>query len=105
MTNVNIYHKHGGATRKNIDITAMTKAEVIKSKHVYYQIHFRSIENLLGHIVLITNFLLLKIPLALLGKILFFVPKLRLQTKLFIQLLKYYRHALQNKTWLSEKLF
>lgn len=105
LTNVNIYHKHGGATRKNIDITAMTKAEVIKSKHVYYQIHFGLFEKILAHIVLIINFLLVKFPMALIGKILFFVPKLRLQTKIFIELFNYYRHALQNKTWLSEKLF
>ncbi len=105
LTSVNIYHKHGGATRKNIDIAALTKAEVVKSKHVYYQMHLGAIEKYFAHIVLIINYLLIKLPLAILGIVLFFIPKLILQPKIFLNLSKYYLHAIKNKTWLSEKLF
>jgi GT2 family glycosyltransferase len=104
LTHVKIYHKHGGATRKNLAIAAMTKAEVIKSKHVYYQLHLGTFEKIWAHMVLIFNWLLLKLPLGILGLVFFFIPKLNLQSKILIELTKYYWHAIKNKTWLSEKL-
>ena len=103
LTEVEIYHKHGGASRKNIEIAAITKAEVIKSKHVYYQLYFKGIEKYLAHLIMLLNFIFIKFPLAIIGQIFFFVPKLFLQTKLFLNLCKYYVFVFKNKNWMSEK--
>jgi GT2 family glycosyltransferase len=104
LTDVQIFHKHGGATRKNIAIAAMTKTEVIKSQHVYYQKHLNGLEQKWAHCVLIFNFIAVKLLLAIIGLLFFFIPKLKLQLLIFGNLTQYYAHVFKKKTWLSEKL-
>jgi GT2 family glycosyltransferase len=104
LTNVEIYHKHGGASRKNIETSAITKAEVVKSKHIYYEKHFTGFERLFPHLVLIFSYIFIKGPLAVLGIILFFIPKLKLQTLVFLKMTNHYLFALKNKSWLSKNL-
>lgn len=99
-----IYHKHGGSTRKNITTAAITKAEVIKSKHVYIQKHFKNSEKYLAHFVLIFSFLFIKLPLAVLGLLFFFIPKMKLQTEIFKQLFHHYFNAMRKGSWLSDRL-
>jgi GT2 family glycosyltransferase len=105
LTDVEIYHKHGGASRKNIEITAMAKAEVVKSKHVYIQKYFKGLQKYLAHLLLLFSCIFIKFPLAILGQILFFFPKIHLQKFIFINLTKYYHFAFKNKSWLSERAF
>ena len=45
-------HSHGGASRKNIDITIKTKSEVIISSHKYVEKHFEGINNFIAHILI-----------------------------------------------------
>jgi GT2 family glycosyltransferase len=104
LTDVQIYHKHGGATRKNLITASITKAEVIKSKHVYYQKHFDFLSKNWAHFVLIFSFIFIKFPLATIGIFLFFIPKLQMQTMIFRNILVYYKHAFKTKNWFSEKL-
>jgi GT2 family glycosyltransferase len=104
LTEVEIYHKHGGSTRKNIVTAAITKAEVIKSKHVYIQKHFKNSEKYLAHLVLIFEFIFIKMPLAIFGLIFFFIPKMKLQTAIFKQLFQHYINAIRKGSWLSDRL-
>lgn len=104
LTNVEIYHKHGGASRKNIETSAITKAEVIKSKHIYYAKHLNGFERLFSHLVLLFNYFFIKGPLAVLGAILFTIPKLKLQTLIFLKMTNHYLFALKKKSWSSENL-
>ncbi len=104
LTQVHIFHKHGGATRKTAQITAMAKTEVIISKHVYIQKHFVGINIIMGHLLLIFGTILEKMPLAIIGFILFFIPKFKSQSLLFINILVYYKHVLKHNIWTSPKL-
>jgi GT2 family glycosyltransferase len=104
LTEVEIYHKHGGSTRKNITTAAITKAEVIKSKHVYIQKHFEDSQKYLAHFVLIFSFVFVKTPLAVLGLLFFFIPKMKLQTEIFKQLFYHYFNAMRKGSWLSDRL-
>lgn len=46
---VSILHNHGGSSRINPVTSAMTKAEVISSRHVYIDKHFKNPEKWLAH--------------------------------------------------------
>ncbi|MGB1972196.1 MAG: glycosyltransferase family 2 protein [Flavobacteriaceae bacterium] len=48
-------HSHGGSSRINIAVKAMTKAEVIKSTFRYIEKHFSPIARLIAHSVLATT--------------------------------------------------
>ncbi|MES2795699.1 MAG: glycosyltransferase family 2 protein [Bacteroidota bacterium] len=104
LTEFEIYHKHGGSTRKNIVTAAITKAEVIKSKHVYIDKHFNDSEKYFAHSILVFSFFFFKMPLAILGLIFFFIPKMRLQTEIFKKLFNHYLDVLRNGSWLSDRL-
>lgn len=104
LTDAHIFHKHGGATRKTSEITAMAKTEVIISKHVYIQKHFVGLNKYLGHLFMILGTLIEKLPLAIVGILLFFIPKLKAQTLLFFNILYYYKSVFINRIWTSPKL-
>lgn len=101
--NVNIIHNHGGASRINIKTAALTKAQVIISKHVYIQNHFKNSLKIVTQFLLLLFILIAKFIFALLGLIFFFVPKLYLNVLLFIDLIKYYFKVLLKRTWVSER--
>lgn len=104
LSEVQVYHKHGGSTRKNIETAAITKPEVVKSKHVYIQKHYKNSEKIMAHTILIFEFLLFKSALAIIGLLFFFIPKLNLQTKIFINLFEHYISVIKKGNWFSEKL-
>ena len=99
----NIIHNHGGASRINVKTAALTKAEVIISKHVYISNHFSKSTKVLTHSLLLIFGLLTQFLFAIVGAIFFFIPKLNVQLFLFINLIKYYFNALIKGTWLSKR--
>nr|WP_314865978.1 glycosyltransferase family 2 protein [uncultured Flavobacterium sp.] len=99
----NIFHKHGGATRININTKALTKTEVLISKHVYFSEHKFGIIKHLIQSLLLTSLLFEKFILAILGLIFFFIPKLKVNIFIFINLIKYYKNAISKKTWTSPR--
>ncbi len=105
LCNVNIVHEHGGASRINIETSALTKTEVIISQHVYIQNNFSEIQKVLSHILLIINTLFFKGILGAFGLVMFFLPKAKVQTLILKNCLKYYFSALKNQTWLSSKSY
>lgn len=101
--NTKIIHNHGGASRLNVNTTALTKAEVIISKHVYISTHFSNITKLFTQFFLLSFVLITKFLLAILGVIFFFIPKLYVNLLLFLNLIKYYTNALIKQTWISKR--
>lgn len=98
-----IIHNHGGASRLNVKTAALTKAEVIISKHVYIKNHFSNKTKIPTQFLLLFFGLITKLIFAIVGIIFFFVPKLNVHSLLFINLIKYYLNALLKRTWISER--
>jgi len=48
-------HNHGGASRKNINTTILTKSEVVISSHKYIQKHFGGAAKLIAHSFIFTT--------------------------------------------------
>jgi GT2 family glycosyltransferase len=104
LTDVQIIHNHGGASRVNELVKALTKSEVLISKHVYVQKHFRGFQRFISQLFLVLNNLLLgPFFLAITGIVFFFVPALSGCTKLYANILSYYAGAIRNKTWISPR--
>jgi len=101
ILNQSIIHNHGGASRINIKTAALTKSEVLISRHVYIMNNFNDNKRILLQVLLVLNNLIVKFFNAIIGLILFFIPKLRVNIFLYFNIIKYYISALYNGTWLS----
>lgn len=98
-----IFHQHGGASRLNVKTKALTKTEVIISKHVYISNQFSTAIQLYLHSLLILGVLSEKLFLSLLSVLLFFNPKLKVNRLMLKNLSVYYFNALQKQTWISPR--
>lgn len=98
-----IIHNHGGASRANIKTAALTKAEVIISKHVFINKHFKKFSKILAQFTILSFGLITKFLFAIIGVLFFFIPKLYVHTLLFINLIKYYLNSLIKGTWVSKR--
>ena len=98
-----IFHQHGGASRLNVKTKALTKTEVIISKHVYINNQFSTGIQLYLHTLLILGVLSEKLFLSLLSVFLFFIPKLKVNRLMLKNLSIYYFNALQKQTWISPR--
>ena len=102
--NVQVVHAHGGSSRLNIEVKAMTKLEVIISKHVYADRYFRGLRRGFMHILIGV----LRLPMLLVATLLDLltlrlVPALRVRSKILIGLLKYYAGVMKTGSWLSPR--
>jgi GT2 family glycosyltransferase len=102
--NVQIEHAHGGSSRINVDVKAMTKLEVIISKHVYAWKHFRGVHRWSMHI-LIGGLRLPGLAIAAFLDLLTLrqVAALRVRSKMFLGLLAYYAGVMKIGSWLSPR--
>ena len=101
---VQVVHAHGGSSRINIEVKAMTKLEVIISKHVYAHKHFGGVRRRMMHILIAV----LRLPLLVIAALLDLltlqqVPALRVRGKMLVGLLGYYAGVLRTGTWLSPR--
>jgi len=101
---VEVIHAHGGSSRLNVAVKAMTKLEVIISKHVYTSIHTRGFERWLTH----TMIILLRMPTLVVGALLDLVtlrqvPILRVRSRMCTGLLRYYAGVMRTGSWLSPR--
>ncbi|WP_193316078.1 glycosyltransferase [Flavicella marina] len=101
LRNVNIIHNHGGASRINVKISAMTRSHVLISRHIYVCNYFEGPTKLFTQSLLVLYVLISKFVGGLLGMLFFFLPKMRLQTTLLKNMITYYISATKNSTWLS----
>lgn len=98
-----IFHQHGGASRLNVKTKALTKTEVIISKHVYIRNQFSTGIQIYLHSLLILGVLSEKIVLSVLSLFLFFIPKLKVNRLMLKNLFLYYFNAIQKQTWISPR--
>ena len=103
LTNAEIIHNHGGSSRINIKTAAITKTEVLISKHVFINNHFKGFKHFVLQLLVILNNIVVKIISAIFGILFFFVPKLRLNVYLFKNLISYYLSSIFNRTWMSTR--
>ncbi len=101
---VEVIHAHGGSSRLNVEVKAMTKLEVIVSKHVYTRIHTHGIERWLTHIMIF----LLRMPMLMVAALLNLVtfgqiPVLRVRGRMCAGLLSYYAGVVRTGSWLSPR--
>jgi hypothetical protein len=101
---VEVVHVHGGSSRLNVDIKAMTKIEVIISKHVYARNHTTGLTLWLTH----TLIMALRLPMLFVGALvdlltLHRVPALRVRSRMLLGLLQYYTGAMRTGSWLSPR--
>jgi len=98
-----IFHLHGGASRINIKTKALTKTEVIISKHTYINNHFLGSRKIILHSLLIIGVLSEKLILAFLGIFLFFIPRLKVNLLMLKNISNYYLKAIKKLTWISPR--
>ena len=102
--NVQVVHAHGGSSRINVEVKAMTKLEVIISKHVYAHKHFLGPRRRMMHILIAG----LRLPVLTIAAFLDLltlrqVPALRVRGKILTGLLKYYAGVRKSGNWLSPR--
>jgi GT2 family glycosyltransferase len=103
VKSVNIEHNHGGASRINKQVTALTKTCVNISRHVYISKHENGLRAVYMHTFLILDNVLFGILPALAGTLLFFIDGLNVIALTYIQLIAYYLNVLKSGTWLSKR--
>lgn len=104
VRNIQIIHNHGGASRINSQVKALTKSEVIISRHVYIHKHFRGLQRLFMQSYLVINNLLFgQMIFAIFGLLFFFRPSMAIYPRLYVKIVRYYASALVNKTWMSQR--
>ena len=101
---VEVVHAHGGSSRLNIDVKAMTKTEVIISKHVYMHRHMKGVRRFAAHLMIVLTrltplLLFAALDLLTLGR----VPSLRVRSKMLGRLASYYAGRLTSGSWLSPR--
>ncbi len=99
---VTIVHIHGGSSRHNERVTALSKLEVVISKNVFAQKHSKGLRRVLNHFFIA----LLNLPVLSLAALLNIVTlksvsALRVRGHVFSELAPYYINALKTGVWLS----
>ncbi len=104
VSNYMIRHEHGGATRLNKSTAILSKGEVLISRHVYIQEHFKGIERPVAHIFAIGEFLVFGTFRAMAGIIFFFIPVFNIQSHIWFNMFRYYLQVISTQSWISPKL-
>ena len=101
---VTIVHTHGGSSRYNESVTAMSKLEVIISKNVFAMRHSKGLRRFLNHsIIALLNLPALSLAAFLNIVTMRTVSALRLRGYIFAQLAPYYLNALKSGIWMSPR--
>ena len=103
LKNATVVHNHGGSSRINQQVTALTKTEVNISRHVYISKHETGSTAFFMHTFLILNNILFGLLPAIAGAIFFFNRHLNTNLRIYVQLVGYYLNGLQSGTWLSKR--
>ncbi|MEM7284116.1 MAG: glycosyltransferase [Pseudomonadota bacterium] len=104
LPTVVVTHVHGGSSRSNPAVAAMTKLEVMISKHVFVGKHFSPPKRQLTHFFLVT----LRLPPLMLASLanlitLGRVEQLVIRSSIFRRLLVYYKNVLRTGSWRSPR--
>ena len=104
IRNVEIKHQHGGSSRINPKTSAITKSEVMISRHVYIQKFYSGINRILLHISMLTISLSSKLIMALVSLPFAWTNKGWASLLLLNTSIQYYFHAFIDKSWKSRRL-
>jgi GT2 family glycosyltransferase len=101
---VQVIHAHGGSSRINVAVKAMTKLEVIISKHVYAKNHFQGVKRWIVHL-LIAAFRLPGLLALSFADLLTFrrIATLNVRSKMLAGLVRYYAGVARTGSWLSPR--
>ena len=88
-------HFHGESSRKNRSISVMTKLEVIKSSHIYIQNHFKNLNALSLHLVLVFSKFIDLVLSSFFSSI---------KREILIECIKYWKKGLLKRNWKSDKV-
>ncbi len=102
-SNIKIEHNHGGSSRINLKTESLTKTEVHISRHIYISKYKTGLNKILIQTFLVVNNLISSGLIAIIGLILFFIPKLFARTLIFSLLIRYYCGALVRLSWISPR--
>jgi len=100
---VKIEHNHGGSSRSDLRITAMTKTEVRISQHIYIARNMKGMKRLISQSFLVVNNLITGSVTALSGILLFFLPVVFVRTLIFARIISYYLYALGRGSWIGRR--
>ena len=101
--NITIEHNHGGSSRINLNTTSLTKTEVHISRHLYISKHKKGFEKFLIQTFLVLNNIISGGVMAIIGLLLFFIPKVFSRTLIFYRLTSYYLGSLLRLSWISPR--
>ena len=104
LRNVELKHIHGGSSRRNPKTTAITKSEVITSKHVYIQLHTQRLNRVFLHATIILDTLLSQFLKIIFSLPIFWKPIFRANLRVLSSTLVYYFGAFLRSNWLSKRL-
>jgi len=95
-------HLHGGASRQNQEINAITRSESVISKHVYIDRHFRGLRRDYFHFIVAARALWrLGVESIVDWLTLRRVRYLRMRSLMLVILVRYYRRRIRNGSWVS----
>lgn len=98
-----IDHHHGGSSRIDTVTTAITKTEVMISRHLYVSKHFQGGQRAVAQLYMIVANILSGLIPALAGLLFPFVRRLFARTLVYGRLLRYYGDACLHGTWISRR--
>ena len=104
IRNVEIKHQHGGSSRINPKTSAITKSEVMISRHVYIQKFYAGNYGVLLHTSMVAISLSSQIFMALISLPFFWSKKGQASLLLLNESVRYYSQALHSRNWRSRRL-
>ena len=104
IRNVEIKHQHGGSSRINPRTAAITKSEVMISRHVYIQKFYTGINRILLHISMLSISLGSQLLMALISTPFFYSAKTKASWLLLGESVKYYWRVLTTGNYKSHRL-
>jgi len=104
LRNVELKHSHGGSSRRNPKITAITKSEVVTSNHVFIHSYTKGINRLALHFVIMIITLASWLLRTIITLPFFWKGFFRKNLFTLVVIIKYYLSALIQWTWKSKRL-
>ena len=104
IRNVEIKHQHGGSSRINPKTSAITKSEVMISRHVYIQKFYAGTYGVLLHTSMVAISLSSQIFMALISLPFFWSKKGQASLLLLNESVRYYSQVLHSRNWRSRRL-
>jgi len=103
INDVEIVHNHGGSSRINRSVTALTKTEVQISRHLYIHKHMRGWQRCFNHAVIFADNMIPGLIMAIIGLLFFMIPKIFVRSLIFGNLCLYYVHSALKSDWKSRR--